>query len=430
MPDAPIRLQPIAGSDRLRGVDIARGIALLGILLVNVRFFFMPIAAGVGQVDGLPGVEPTVLDRLALSTVDAFCSAKFIGLFSLLFGFGLALQFDRVVAAGGSPAEFGARRLGTLLAFGLVHAFLVWYGDVLMVYAILGIPMLFLVRCRATTLGWTAVAITAVSLVLNGSLLALTWAAERFGFMPPAVADAPTDLRGFAAMMASQFDISSPTWIAAEIAAFRDGPFADAFLFRAVLVVILGVITAFSIGWHSLAMMLVGAWAFRSGLFAPEASDRRRKIARLCLAVGLPISLAGVALRWMIGFDDLAGYAVGYGLVQLAACVLPLGYAAAIVEWGPRLPGFLAVPLERTGRMAITVYLAESFVMTALASWWGFGWFGSLGDFALLAVAVAGWVVLIVAANLWLARFPIGPVEWLWRRLSYGSLARPAPAFR
>jgi uncharacterized protein len=430
MPDAPIRLQPIAGSERLRGVDIARGIALLGILLVNVRFFFLPLAAGVGYVDGWSGHERDGIDRAASSMVDAFCVAKFIGLFSLLFGFGLALQFDRAAASGRSPAAFGARRLGTLLAFGLVHAFLVWYGDVLVLYALLGVPMLWLVRCRGSTVGWAAVGVMAVSLALNVAWLSLQWAVEASGLVPPTDPDAATDLRGFAAMMASDFDIASPTWIAAEIAAFRDGPFADAFLFRGVIVAFMMLISLFSIAWHSLALMLVGAWAFRTGLFAPEASARRRLIAAICLAVGLPLSLAGVAVRWHFGFDDATGYALGYGLVQAGACVLPLGYAAAIVEWGPRLPGLLAVPLERTGRMAITVYLAESLVMTALASWWGLGWFGSLGDLELVAVAVAGWAVLVLVANLWLARFPIGPVEWLWRRLSYGPATRAAGAFR
>jgi len=421
------RLRPIETTERLRGVDIARGVALLGILFVNARIFFQPLALAIGQVD-----DParTGLDRLAAAVVDAFCTAKFIGLFSLLFGFGLALQFDRAAAAGRSALGFGFRRLAVLLGFGLVHAWFVWCGDVLVLYAILGVPMLFLVRCRAATIGWTAVGVMAVSLVLNGAWYALQWAMAEFGWVPPPAADPPTDLRGIRAMISSSFDPASATWIAAEIAAFRDGPFGDALLFRVVTWLMALVVSSFSYGWHALAMMLVGAWAYRSGLFAFDASARRRRIAALCLALGLPVSLVGAAVPWFLGFGEPGSVALSLGLVQVGACLLPLGYAAAIVEWGPRLPPALAVPLERTGRMAITVYLAESLAMTALASWWGLGWFGSVHDAGMFALALAVWSALALGATAWLALFPIGPVEWLWRRLSYGSRPRPAPAIR
>jgi uncharacterized protein len=100
--------------------------------------------------------------------------------------------------------------------------------------------------------------------------------------------------------------------------------------------------------------------------------------------------------------------------------VLPLGYAALLIEWGPRLPAWIRTPLERAGRMSFTVYLFESIVCTALASWWGLAWFGELGDAQAAIVALCVWLSLVVFATAWLAIFPIGPLEWLWRKATYG----------
>ena len=114
-------LAPIGTTERIRGVDIARGIALLGILLVNVRFFFAPLAFAIDPSIELPGIKPTQSDLVAWSLVEIFCSFKFISLFSILFGFGLAMQAERARAAGQSAWGPGLRRLAVLLAIGLVQ---------------------------------------------------------------------------------------------------------------------------------------------------------------------------------------------------------------------------------------------------------------------------------------------------------------------
>jgi uncharacterized protein len=100
--------------------------------------------------------------------------------------------------------------------------------------------------------------------------------------------------------------------------------------------------------------------------------------------------------------------------------VLPFAYAAIIIEWGPRLPAFLATPLERTGRMSFTVYLSESLICTALASWWGLAWFGTIDDAQAALIAVCVWLALVVFATAWLSVFRIGPFEWFWRVATYG----------
>jgi len=418
--------RPIAPSERLRGVDIARGIALLGILLVNVRFFFMPIAAGVGQLDGVPGVAPTVLDRLALSAVDAFCSAKFMWLFSLLFGFGLALQAARAAAAGRSRWHTGLRRLGMLLVIGVLHGLLVWDGDILTLYAVLGTAVLACIGLddrwlRRLTVG--LVALTVLMTVVGAAMQAAFsgMAEANAAEVATTAGDAPDGAaRGPGAMLAAEFDISSPIWIDAEVAAYREGPWLDAFAFRAVGYAISLAFAPFGYGWQALTMMLLGVWVQRSGLFGADASARRRRIAWRMLAAGLPITVAAVALRWFAGREAMVTQVVGTSGIGIGALLLPLGYACLAVEFGPRLPAPLRAPIQAAGSIGLTVYLCESLACTALASWWGLAWFATMTDAAFTLLVVGVWAGLAVAALAWTLLVGNGPMERLWRWGTYG----------
>jgi uncharacterized membrane protein YeiB len=227
--------------------------------------------------------------------------------------------------------------------------------------------------------------------------------------------------RGWQAMVEANFDIRSSAWISAEVAAMREGPFLDALLFRATNFAFSYIAAIFGYGWHVLTMMLFGVYAFRSGLFAddPDASRRRRRIALVAGAIGLPFAILAPGAFWILGLESPAAAFWHLVLLEVGALSLPLAYAAAIVEWGPRLPAFLATALERTGRMSLTVYLSESIICTVLASWWGFALFGTMSDVRLSAVALVVWTLLALAASLWLAHFRIGPMEWLWRRATY-----------
>jgi uncharacterized protein len=138
------------------------------------------------------------------------------------------------------------------------------------------------------------------------------------------------------------------------------------------------------------------------------------------LAIGLALSVGSVLPAWLLGFESVAAQVVHVALLSLGAMVLPVAYAAIILEWGPRLPAWIATPVERAGRMSFTVYLLESVACTALASWWGLAWFGSLDDAQAAVVALCVWLALVIFATAWLAFLPIGPFEWAWRRVTYG----------
>lgn len=417
-------LAPIGSAERIRGIDIARGIALLGILLVNARFFFSPLAVSIDPTVMPPGLEVTTLDAVVWSVVEALCSFKFISLFSILFGFGLALQAERARAAGVSRTAFGARRLGMLLVLGLVHGLAVWYGDILTLYAVLGVAVLCCARLSARAVLGAALVVACVAIAATCAVAGLQFVAASVSnpYALPAAADDPdSTLRGLDAMLASNFNVRSATWMNAEIAAFREGPFLDAAIFRAANYAMSYIAALFGYGWHALAMMLLGVYALRSGLFGAEeaASRRRRLIVAIGLTAGLPIAAAAPGAFWVLGLGSPAAAALHLVLLEVGALVLPLAYASAIVEWGPRLPAILATALERTGRMSLTVYLSESLVCTALASWWGFALFGRVADVRMALIALVVWAALVVLATLWLGRFRIGPLEWLWRRAAY-----------
>ncbi|MFM1805137.1 MAG: hypothetical protein RL136_2016 [Planctomycetota bacterium] len=429
-------------SSRITGVDIARGLALLGILLVNARLFFLPLGFALDPSIKVPGLEATAADRVAWSVVETLCSFKFISLFSMLFGFGIAVQAARAAAAGRSRWGGGLRRLAVLLPIGLLHGFLVWYGDVLAMYAVLGVAVLAASRLspRSAMLAAILAASVGVALIVAGSALRVlaetfpeattgrevTGGVSAFDASDPLVAagvEAAAPPRGWDAITAAGFDPADPVFVEAEIAATREGPFLDALVFRSFSYASGLVISLFSYAWHALAMMLVGVWAHASGLFAAEGSARRRRLARWALPTGLALSLLAVLPKTLLADDGTAAATTGTDIVhalflELGALVLPLGYAAAIVEWGPRLPAILVTALARTGRMSLTVYLSESLVATALVSWWGLGWFATMGDARLSLLAIAIWAALAAGASWWLGRFTTGPLERLWRRLA------------
>jgi uncharacterized protein len=430
-------LVPISSAERIRGVDIARGIALLGILLVNVRFFFAPLAFAIDPTIELPGIAPSYADDVAWSFVEIFCSYKFISLFSILFGFGLAMQADRARHAGQSRWGSALRRLGLLLGIGLLHGLLVWYGDILTLYALLGVVVVACARLSPRVLLVAALVTGGISLLASIGSAVATWVVASFPepFDPPelvaeiAAMEAARTAevfgeagpRGWQAMLDSNFDVRSDAWMAGEIVAMRDGPFLDALLFRTANFAMSYVAALFGYGWHALSMMLLGVAALRSGLFGgtPDASRRRRRIACIGLLVGFPIATIAPAAYWIGGFESNLAPAVHVVALEIGALILPMAYACAIVEWGPRLPRFLAVPLERTGRMSLTVYLGESLACTALASWWGLALFGTMSDAQFTWIAPAVWLGLAAFATLWLQRFRIGPMEWVWRSATY-----------
>jgi uncharacterized protein len=402
---------PLQRNDRIEAIDVLRGLALLGIILVNASIFGLPLAALVSGVVE----DESAADRIVATVITIIAEHKFISIFSLLFGFGIAMQRSRRLAATGRFAGFGLRRMAMLAVFGLVHALGIWFGDVLFLYAGVGAVLIALLPLPTTARGWIGIGAIGFMAVLATGL----------GLLGLLVPRAPTDgvdvsLRGIEAILAAGGDPNHPAWIAAEIAAGQQGPAFDAFLFRAISWGF-GLISAvLGFGWHVLGMALIGTWMFDTGFFKPRSQARRRRWAVICLPIGLVLAISVGVGWWIVGRDHLPMGPMLGAVHAFEAAVLAIG----IVSLVPELVAAGRFPAARlfaaVGRLSLTAYLLESVLFTAVMQFWGLGWFGTLGRVELLGLAVAVYLTVAAMCILWSRRFGMGPLERVWRWASYG----------
>ncbi|MFO0880370.1 MAG: DUF418 domain-containing protein [Gemmataceae bacterium] len=405
---------PIHRSDRLLNLDFVRGIALLGILLVNIGVMFGPLASITSPATHHSG--ESALDRAATLFVQTFCQAKFISIFSMLFAYGLLGQFERAEAAGRSAVGFAFRRLLPLTLFGLLHGVFLWYGDILFVYGLMGGWILLARRVPARIL----------LVVAGGVLLFAVFLSVVFAFLAVMAQPVPLDPgeavpsdQGIAQMLRSGITPDHPVWIASEIEAYRHGPWIRAQEFRLWEWCFNLLSMVLVVGWLVLAMFVVGCTLWRVNYFAPEQAALRQRGAWICLPLGLSI----VVLSLVIHLTAPPGAwreALG-GMVREAGLLfLPLGYLSGLALLADYFPTWPVRMIASAGKMSLTVYLSETVIATGLAYHWGLGLFGTIGPAGQLAIALGIWATLVVASHLWLRRFQRGPMEWLWRRLEYG----------
>ncbi|MEC8733403.1 MAG: DUF418 domain-containing protein [Planctomycetota bacterium] len=409
-------LRSVAPADRIESIDALRGFALLGILVVNTLFFALPVGVGLSTPGSDPAVTPSGdEDWLAWWIVNLLFEYKFMTLFSILFGVGAAIQFDRTRRAGRSFSGFFARRMVVLLGFGILHAVLLWYGDVLAIYACCGLVLLLLIGLPDRLLILIASLMLLFTAITSAGMLAL----ETSLAGKASVAEEP--LRGLDAIWSSEFNPMSAVWIQAEQLAYGEGPIGDLFAFRITTWLVYLATVAFSTGWHVLAMFMVGVVLFRRGFFAAEGARLRR----LALLFGLPLGLAlEAACTWLTAryAGETSMHAVWPVVIhEFSVPLVSVGYAALVV-WIARTGAlcFLMHGLSSVGRMALTCYILETVVMTSVFYYYGLGLFGTIERIHLIPVALGTWGLLAFGSVAWLNVFRQGPLEWLWRALTYG----------
>ena len=384
--------QPIAPDERIATLDVLRGLALLGILLMNMEAFVGPLDLSTSGID--PHWQG--VDRWADAFVYIFVQGKFFTLFSLLFGAGFAVMAQRAEVAGRDFTRFYLRRSLGLLGIGLVHALLLWSGDILVVYALLSFLLL---AFREAPRAWLPVMGVLAYLAAVGLMLLL-------GALMLLVPDEVTAAQATHAQAA----------IEAQRQAYGHGTYGQAVLqrlrdFGASLGALLVV------GPQVLGMFLIGSWFARSGAIAhPDAHQRLFTwLRRGALPLGLALMLACTWYQpWLApGRFDLRSAAV-YGGSALAGLLMCLGYLAWGVRWSHALRW-----LAPAGRMALSNYLGQSLVCTLLFYGYGLGWFEQMGRAWQLLFAVALFAAQVALSRAWLRHFRFGPMEWLWRAITY-----------
>lgn len=412
--DVISEVHPIERRGRLACIDVIRGIALLGIVIENVRFFSMPFARAIA---GPWTLEGNTLDRIVAALDLAFGHQKFLALFTLLFGFGLAAQRTRLISAKARSIRFEVRRLAWLGAIGLLHALGLFFGDILFVLAGIGMMTLPLlgrsIRVRLT-LGLFLILLSGVLVARTPLQRLLAPTSEPTTLVvanPPIETAAPKNTVDPPPLLTAESDLERPPIPA--ISPWTDVVQQRFMSWRGSM----GYGVRFY-GWYLFGLVLLGTVLQQRGFFRPDADSWRSRITVGCLTIGLPLEVihalppefrgaSAAAAAWWAFIHPIAaaGVAVGYA-----------GVVASLVERG-RLP--LAKFFAAAGSMSLTAYLLESFLLAAIFRSWGLGWFGSVSNGSAVAIAIATYGLVLWGCVLWRRRFLLGPLEWFWRWFSY-----------
>ena len=408
-------LQPLASDQRIATLDVLRGFALLGILLMNIEGMAGPLFGSMSGFDP----DLTGADRIADGLIYFFVQGKFFPLFSLLFGMGFAVMSARAEAVGRPFAGVYWRRGLVLLGFGLLHTLLVWPGDVLLSYAILSFFLLAFRPANARWLAWLGVLAALVTPAMMVGLGLLFWMMSL----------APDGADEFNKALATQGRLVLDM-LEAGRQAYGRGTFPEATVQRArdtgVMMANLPLLAPLLFG-----MFLLGGAFVKSGAIrAPQEFPRLYAWLRLgALPLGLALMGLSFAIEPTQAFDSFTlAQGLGMGLGMIAGVLMMLGYMGWVVR-GLRVPALapLLAWLAPAGRMALTNYLMQSLVCTWIFFGYGLGYFEQLPRAWQVPFCVALFAVQVLVSRWWLARFRFGPAEWLWRTLTY---LKPQPMRR
>ena len=398
---------------RVESLDLIRGLAVMGIVLANLNSL-----SSMGMEHSWPPADgPLSAGEKAVWLFEyLFVDGKLRGLFSLLFGAGMIVFLERARARGAPAISLQLRRLFWLLLFGLAHFYLLFDGDILHNYAVAGLVALLFLRVPPKwMLGIAAGVLVAFSYLPTSDL----WGYRTFEVQALA-APADSDIR-----REYQGEIDAERSQAyAEADVLREGSLADVVAFRVEHSTggLAGNVSYWLVEY--LCLMLIGASLFRLGFFSGEW-DRRRMLAwglagiAVSAAASLPLGL------WTIreGFPRALHLFVFYGPVHAIRLPMILGFAAVLVAVAPALlRGGIGRRIAATGRTAFSNYIGTSLVMALVFQGWGLGLFGQLDKVERLVPLLAVWALMLVWSPAWLGRFAFGPLEWLWRCLTYWKL--------
>lgn len=396
--------------DRIAAIDGLRGLAVLGILAINITGFWGPTLASFSPV--LPYTGPDISGESWFAVTFVLFEGKMRALFSLLFGASMLLFIDAAERKSRDGDRMQARRLGWLALFGYAHYLLLWWGDILFPYALCGLGALFLRRLSPGAL----VSIALVMFVASHGL-------DAIGDLPGIAAEQRVLAGG-----GTQAERVEQAEMMARIAQsitddtrILNAGFVEAIRLRLTTDPWLPFSTVLLTLTETLPLMLLGMALFQSGFFAGGWS--RRALMRMAwggtLGGAVP-TLAVLAWLWPRHFPARAMFGVLNHAMAVPHLLMALGYAAAFMLAWPRLSATVAGRrLAAAGRCAFTNYLGTTVLMCAIFAGWGLGLGPELPRGWLPAFVVLGWAAMLAWPAWWLRRFGQGPLEALWRRLTW-----------
>ena len=396
--DSP-RVGPVSLSERILFIDVLRGMALFGILAANMRAFFAPLDC----YDHISVLFHSRADVLAQLFIDAFIQGKFITIFSFLFGMGFAIQMSRADARGVRFLSFYPRRLLALALFGLIHGILIWGGDILLTYAFSGAILLLFRNRQQKTLLWWAGSLIALPIVVSTFFLSIYFTRWHRSWMDPK----PPDMAKLHAVIniyahGTVRQILAQNWVEWK----HQLP-----------------TTGFAI--YAAALFLLGMWVWRAGIVQhlDQYKPILRRVCAVCLPLGVAISTYVAVVQAIVPPARVSLWGWSAGVLWLPGShILSAGYMSGLAliflhaDWRRFLQPFAAV-----GRMALTDYLMQSVLCTLFFYSYTTGLFGRIGPAWGLVPTVVLYSAQVLFSNWWLSRYRFGPMEWLWRGMTYGK---------
>lgn len=397
MTDSP---SPTPPKDRILGLDALRGFALLGILIINIWVFSMPFATlnnPTVYASATPYGEFAGANYLVWLAGHIFAERKFITLFTVMFGAGIIL-FTRN-KPDSRAVRLHYRRTAFLLVVGLAHAYLLWYGDILVPYALCGLAVVFARNWEAEQLFRVGLLLVAIpSLLYIGTGISLE-PGRTFSSWAPTAEALAAEVETYRSGWLAQFDHRASTAFTQQTSGF------------------LGVTM-----WRTGGLMLIGMGLYKRGVLTNERSvEFYRRLLAGGLLGGLSLILAGVwynsTVDWSVDALFLGSQFNYWGSLLLAGA-----YIAGIMLFCRRFGGgMVTTALSAVGRTAFSNYLLQTLIATTIFYGHGLGLFGSVTRVEQAGIVVAIWAIQIVFSVLWLRFFQFGPMEWLWRTVTYGE---------
>jgi uncharacterized protein len=396
------RPQPVSEKERIVSIDVLRGLALLGILPMNIQGFSMIGAAyfnptAYGDLHGA--------NYLVWFLSHVLADEKFMTIFSMLFGAGILLMTGRIEAKQRSSAPLHYRRMGWLILFGMAHSYLLWYGDILFSYGLCGMVVYLCRKLRPRTLlalGLLLIAIGSIVLTAYG-LWSSHWSAAQLQ------------------QAREQMWMPTPHMIAKEVAAYQ-GSWTSQMSRRvpdSVQMETLFFVAATF--WRAGGLMLLGMALFKWGVFSGQRSARLYwGMIAIALLIGIPVTLYGTRSDFASGWDFRYCFFFGTQFNYWASLLVSSGWVGAMMLASKATALFpVTRRLAAVGRMAFTNYIMHSVLCTTIFYGHGFGLFGKVERVGQFAIVLVMWTVQLLLSPIWLRYFFFGPLEWLWRSLTY-----------
>jgi len=399
--------QPVSVTERIASLDVLRGVAILGILLMNIVSFGMIISA---YDNPLVYGDAEGIDWYVWLCLHIVADNKFMSIFSILFGAGVCIFIERAESKGHSAGALQINRMCWLLIIGLLHSYLIWFGDILVTYALCGLFIAMFRRWKPRNLIVIGILMAIpVPLLFNAFF---SWSVQ---FWPP---------ESIQEMLDSNNLMSEASQV--ETATYRGDYFGQLGHRATISAMMQFFLFPIYMFWRAAGLMLVGMGCYKLGILSAEKSKSFYiQLLFISLLIGIPVILLGVHYKIMHNFEPIARQFLDSNWNIVGAVFVAFAWLSTVMLLcKSSAMDCLKHAFSAVGRMALTNYLMQSLIGTFIFYGHGLGYYGKLERWEMLLIVSAIWMFQITFSVMWLKRFRFGPFEWLWRCATYFQIQK------